>query len=136
MALSLTRRWQAQLILARVVDPSLGAVGLGPMGLGSMGTGLAVPGVAAALLERENAEVDAYLQRQRERCQDLGAQTLKRVGPPWDSVAQIARDERCDLVVMAPSPRERRLVDPQSLGSVSTWSISLAESRANTAGAG
>ena len=95
VALALARRWQAELILARVVNPVMAGVGMG----------LGVPSVATALLERENAVAAAYLERQRELCEGVLVRTIKQVGSPWDSVAKIARDEQCDLVVMAPSGR-------------------------------
>src|ERR1017187_5247224 len=101
MALSLAQRWQAELLLVRVVQ-------LAPMA----GAGSGIPTVAIDTMESELAYSGRYLQTQEARCQEMAnsqggvatkvaVRSLKLTGAPRNILPMVAKDEKCDLVVIA-----------------------------------
>lgn len=85
----LARRWQAEILVARALDPVTG-----------MGDPL-VPLVADTFYKQMMRSGEEYLSGLSKRFADVPHRTFCLVGSPGECIRQLAVEEQCDLLVMA-----------------------------------
>lgn len=88
-AIELCRRWHAELLVARVLDPVVG-----------MGDPI-VPLVAESFYKEMVHAGEEYMERLKERISGVTLRTFCPVGEPGECIRELAVKEHCDLLIMA-----------------------------------
>jgi len=95
--IELARRWKAEILVARALDPVAIGEPLDPVSIGEP----LVPVVAETFYQQMLRSGEDYLKELGKRFQGVPFRTFCLVGSPGECVRHLAVNEHCDLLVMA-----------------------------------